>query len=127
VQTKEGILKREKRKERTKRQRDRKTSTTAERERGGKREREKEKGKERKKEEGKKEAEGQRKRVEEEKEKERNSVCVYICGSNPKKQCNCSPHAVSAAEPIYMPCNGRGLERRCGQRCRGAGRVANGV
>ena len=41
---------------------------------------------------------GERKK---EKAKEKNSVWVYICGSNPKKQCNCSPHAVSAAEPIY--------------------------
>ena len=43
-----------------------------------------------------------------------------------------SLHAVSAAKPIYMPCNGRGAgggawKRRYGQRCRGAGRVANGV
>jgi len=34
-------------------------------------------------------------------------VYVNTC-ADPKKQCSCSPHAVSAAEPMYMPCNGRG-------------------
>jgi len=68
----------------------------AEKQRERERKREKEK---RKKKMGKREGEERNKP----KGREKSSACVHTCG-NPKKQCSCSPHAVS----ICIPCNCRG-------------------
>ena len=75
---------------------------------------EKQRDKERKKKSKRKRGKEKSSRTEKEREIKKDKrkaacacMCVYTC-ADPKKQCSCSPHAVSAAEPIHMPCNGRG-------------------
>ena len=81
--------------------------------------------------EGKKEAEGQRKRERERKRKrKRKAAYAYTHAVTQRSSADVVSMLCLPPSP-YMPCNGRGgrggLERRHGQQCRGAGRVANGV